>query len=221
MRLFSVLLVLVAALALNGQTIASGQQFQRAVFAADRDIQLTVRRAGEDEPLQLPVQLAGQPLRLGISWREDAAEPGSVVLTRVVPGSPADHAALRPGDRILGINEMPIRDGQELQQRVAALPSPLRLTIERDGRLREVEIGAEDSRESISIEIVPKSQTGGGYGTLRRSNRPQIFSLPFCGARLGDEGHGTMIHGNHSQTGYCPNPLSLVLKRFFDPPAVD
>ena len=46
------------------------------------------------------VQLPGAPLRWGIAWRLDDAEPGTIVLTYVVPGSPAANAGLRVGDRV-------------------------------------------------------------------------------------------------------------------------
>jgi len=38
--------------------------------------------------------LAGRPLRLGITWRVDDAEPGTIILTHVVPGTPAARAWL-------------------------------------------------------------------------------------------------------------------------------
>src|SRR4051812_1142794 len=40
------------------------------------------------------------PPRLGMSWREDDAEHGSVLLVRVVDGTPAADAGLQVGDRI-------------------------------------------------------------------------------------------------------------------------
>jgi hypothetical protein len=45
--------------------------------------------------------------RLGVAWREDSAEPGSVFLTRVVPDTPAAVAGLAVGDRIYELNGQP------------------------------------------------------------------------------------------------------------------
>ena len=49
------------------------------------------------------------PPRLGISWREDVAEPGSVLVTRVVEGTPAAAAGIAIQDRIYEINGQPFR----------------------------------------------------------------------------------------------------------------
>ena len=61
------------------------------------------RAARREEPIEMQLNLAGNPSRLGITWRGDDAEPGVSILTRVLPGSPADAAGLRAGDRIYQI----------------------------------------------------------------------------------------------------------------------
>ena len=96
---------------------------------------VTVEREGEEEPQDVDVDLAGRPLRLGISWREDEADPGSVLLTRVVPGSPAQRAGLRAGDRIYEAAGQPFRDGRELLDVIGAVSGPLDLVVDRGGRL--------------------------------------------------------------------------------------
>jgi C-terminal processing protease CtpA/Prc len=73
---------------------------------------------------------------LGVSWREDDAEPGVVMLTRVAPGSPAQRAGLQPCDRIYEIAGRGFRDGDELAKLASSLPSPLELLVERNGRMR-------------------------------------------------------------------------------------
>ena len=62
--------------------------------AADSPASLTVNRPGTEKPLDVKVALLGSPLRWGILWRVDDAEPGTVILTHVVPGSPAARAGL-------------------------------------------------------------------------------------------------------------------------------
>ena len=61
---------------------------------------MTLHRPEAAKPLQLKLELPGSPLRWGITWRVDDAEPGVVILTHVVPGTPAARADLRVGDRI-------------------------------------------------------------------------------------------------------------------------
>ncbi|MFV1966811.1 MAG: M20/M25/M40 family metallo-hydrolase, partial [Pirellulaceae bacterium] len=69
--------------------ITDATQFHLHVLAASSLITALVQREGEAEPREVSVPLAGKPTRLGIAWREDDAEPKTVILSRVVPGSPA------------------------------------------------------------------------------------------------------------------------------------
>lgn len=87
-----------------------------------------------------PPVLPAQPLRVGITWRRDDAEPHTVEITAVVPQSPAEQAGLKPGDRIVEVNGRAPPDDEELGHKLRTLPGPIRLLIERDGRLRTIEI---------------------------------------------------------------------------------
>lgn len=88
------------------------------------------------------VALQGSPIRLGLSWREDEAEPQAVYTTRVVPHSPAARAGIRLFDRIYALDGQPIAGQNDLLQRVrttlAAGRDELLLSVETRGRLREV-----------------------------------------------------------------------------------
>jgi len=101
---------------------------------------VVISREGEDEPIDLSVELDGRPTRVGISWRRDDAEPDSVIVTRVVRGSPARNAELRTRDRIYEIDGRPVGDSDELFELLTTLPSPIELLIERDGQLKTVEL---------------------------------------------------------------------------------
>jgi S1-C subfamily serine protease len=80
-----------------------------------------------------------------LSWRTDDAEPGSLVVTRVVSGSPAELAGLQVADRVLEIGGRTFANGEEFQHLVAAMTSPIELTRERMGQIRtlKLEIPAE------------------------------------------------------------------------------
>ncbi|MGO8750046.1 MAG: M28 family peptidase [Thermoguttaceae bacterium] len=84
--------------------------------------------------------LPQHPLRVGITWRVDDAEPGVVIITRVIPDSPAAKAGLMPEDRICGVDGRDFRDDTALGNLLKTLPGPIRLSVERDGKLRAVEI---------------------------------------------------------------------------------
>ncbi len=123
-----------------GRPIRSGDELTWALAGARGPASMAVERAGHEQPLELTVQLNGDPLRLGVTWRVDDAEPGTVVLTGVIPGSPAAWAGLQPGDRIYQIAGRDFADDAQFAELAKTLPGPLNLLVERDGRVRTVEI---------------------------------------------------------------------------------
>ncbi|HTU26324.1 MAG TPA: PDZ domain-containing protein [Pirellulales bacterium] len=72
----------------------------------------------------------GQPF-LGV--RPNAKQSAEVIIETVMPGSPADQAGLRPGDRVYSVSGVKLRSPQELGQVIArSLPgSPVYLYIGR------------------------------------------------------------------------------------------
>jgi hypothetical protein len=97
------------------------------------------------EPLSLAHWPAGTPRpRLGISWREDVAEPGTVLVTRVVEGTPAAAAGIALRDRIYEINGEAFSDAAAFQAAITALldrqATEFSLLMERRGQLRTVTI---------------------------------------------------------------------------------
>lgn len=81
-----------------------------------------------------------QPLRVGITWRRDDAEPQTVEITAVVPQSAADRAGLKPGDRIIEVNGRALPGDDELRGLLRTMPGPCRLLIEREGLIQLKEI---------------------------------------------------------------------------------
>lgn len=129
-----------------GEPVSTVQQLQRLVFSAPGQVDLLVRRDGEAGSRPILVELAGAPLRFGIHWRTDPAEPGQVILDRVTAGSPADEAGLATGDRISRINGHRFRSHREFHELVTRTDWPehaagqLVLETERDGRTRTITI---------------------------------------------------------------------------------
>lgn len=88
---------------------------------------------------------ANQPLpRLGISWRDDDAEPGSVFLVRVVEGTPAATAGLEVGDRINELDGRPFADAATFQGEIHQLLESARpeftMLVERRGHSRTISV---------------------------------------------------------------------------------
>jgi hypothetical protein len=124
--------------------VANGDRLPKFRDAVRRETERT-RRAME-KPLP-PASLSSWPTdlprpRLGITWREDEAEPGSVLLTRVVKGTPAEAAGLQPGDRINEFDGQSFANGTTLQSAIHALLDVGRtdfpMLVERRGHTRPV-----------------------------------------------------------------------------------
>jgi S1-C subfamily serine protease len=62
------------------------------------------------------------------------------VVIRVAPDSPAARAGLQPEDRVYRVNGRDFADDAELSRLLNTLPGPIRLQVERSGRLHTVEV---------------------------------------------------------------------------------
>ena len=123
-----------------GREIASAEEFRATVLSAISPLALSVERRGSEKPLELTVALTGQPIRLGITWRDDEAEPDSVIVARVVPGSPADRAGLRVGERIYQINGASVAGSADCGRRLAEITGLMEFEVENHGRIRTVKV---------------------------------------------------------------------------------
>lgn len=64
-----------------------------------------------------------------------------LVVAEILPGYPAEHAGLRPGDRLLAVDGDPLDDWPELVRKVQESPGrPLRLSVERGGQTLEITV---------------------------------------------------------------------------------
>jgi predicted metalloprotease with PDZ domain len=126
--------------AFQGRPIASDQQFRLDLLRAEGETTFQVERAGAAAPLAIKVTPLGQPIRVGITWRTDDAEPDSVLLTQVVHGSAAHVAGLALKDRIYSVNGQRFAGNDEFGKLISTLPSPLELEVERQGRLATVKV---------------------------------------------------------------------------------
>ena len=131
-----------------------------AVAASPAEAIVVVDREGSDEPLSLAVQLDGSPYRLGLSWRGDSANPGLVVLSRVVPASPAADAGLRVADRIYQFNGHDFAGTKEFGELARDASGTIELLMERRGRLETVSIDvlsnpSVEEREATAEAVAP------------------------------------------------------------------
>lgn len=89
---------------------------------------------------------------------------GGVWVRRVAPGSVAAAGGLRPGDRLLAVNDEPVVRAGQVIRRVGAQPAgvPLRLTVARSGRTLRLELrlpapaaGSPGRMEAIPARVAP------------------------------------------------------------------
>jgi C-terminal processing protease CtpA/Prc len=123
--------------AVAGQPPRTPDEVVKLTLQADAALPLVVRSAGQ-EPRELSVQLGGQRVRVGLSWRADDAEPQSVLVCRVVPSSAADAAGLAVGDRICRFAGEDIQGSDDLEKRLGQSTGKVELLVETGGRMRAV-----------------------------------------------------------------------------------
>ncbi len=120
----------------NDRDIRNPEELLGAVYTASNPAAMLVKRPGSEQPVELQVRLQGSPIHWTVAGETDDAEPGTVVLTYILPGSPAARSGLRVGDRIYRINGQNFADESDLIAKMRLRPA--RLTVEREGRLRTV-----------------------------------------------------------------------------------
>jgi hypothetical protein len=130
-------------IAVDGMPIANEFLLAAAVLRAEKELLLSVVRNGEPAA-DVTVALTGSPTQLGLSWREDDGEPGTVFITRVVPHSPAARAGIKLNDRIYALNGDPLTNGDALLLQVrdllAAETPTLQFEVETAGHIRTVDV---------------------------------------------------------------------------------
>lgn len=133
----------------DGAAISDENLLRLQLLGAAGKKSFVIEREGEKEPLEITITPRGGPIRVGISWREDPAEPGSVILTQVIPGSAAALAGLAARDRIYSLGGQRFANGDELSKLMSSASSPMDVIMERGGRLRIVKV------ETLPVEKAP------------------------------------------------------------------
>jgi len=101
-------------------------------------ISLPPLRAEPTTPLQVPEPQQRRP-RLGVYLESDT---GGVWVRQVAPGSVAEQAGLKAGDRILELNGAPVQRAGQVIRAVRLQPEakPLEMLLERAGRQLRLQI---------------------------------------------------------------------------------
>lgn len=121
----------------NGDPVNDGERLRRLVQLAPASTKLLIRR-GEQPPRTVEIELDGKPVRYGIAWREDTAEPHAMIVTRVTPSTPAAIGGIRVKDRILEVNGQSYEGTKELLGLLGEQSGDVEVVLERNGRLTQV-----------------------------------------------------------------------------------
>jgi predicted metalloprotease with PDZ domain len=186
---------------------------------------------------------------LGVSMQEltsDLSEgldyngPGGVIVSRVVPGSPAEKAGLERDDVIVRFNGRTVEDPEELTNEVAAAAVGQRVSVQvfREGALRTigVTLGARPRTGSAWSDEPETLEAPEAPDAPDAPNAPEIPSLPAKPKRiersfvlgpddlqglgqlgqLGRPGNGAfLLMAGRARLGVRVEPLSPVLGEYF------
>ncbi|WP_154934723.1 M20/M25/M40 family metallo-hydrolase [Gimesia maris] len=125
---------------IDGKSPIAEQGFGALIQNSDNQIVLQVRRKEQDELLELPVTLSGKPVKLGIQWQTDEADPSVIVVSDIIESSPAALAKLKINDRIYEIAGKQVRNSDEFRKLASTQKLPFSLLVEREGRLQKIEV---------------------------------------------------------------------------------
>ena len=121
----------------NGEPVASSDAFSELVAWTPHEIELTTIRPGVDEPTQQLVVLQGEPTQLGITCKQDPAEPQTLLIVDIVPGATGHQQGLRRLDRIYRVDRVAPESPEHLAQLLTGLRE-VTIELERKGELHTV-----------------------------------------------------------------------------------
>jgi len=108
------------------------------------DLRTTITTSAADIPIawttattnaarQGMVRLRGEPLLVGLTYRQDATLPECGVVETVIETSPADRAGLLPGDVLRKLNDFPVPPPAAFSARLQTMPREIVIHAERRG----------------------------------------------------------------------------------------
>ena len=156
-------------LAVDGEPLKNVLNVNRYLMLRDVDNVTVEHQNGETETISIPEDIGSVMFQKGVMFPFVPVQ--LPILDSVAPGSPADLAGLRPGDKIIAVNDFEISYWQDLTGRVSESPEkPLRMVVERGGEYTSVELNEENSgiaEELLEIEVTPDAE--GTVGIVSRA----------------------------------------------------
>jgi len=119
-------------LELGGFAVTDVPDFQMLVLTTPGATTVRFKRDGEE--LTAKVKLRGDPVQYGFEWRLDEVEPDTVIVTTVMPGSPAELGGLKKGHRILKVGDSVPGTRDEFREVLTGAKGELLFEVELAGR---------------------------------------------------------------------------------------
>ena len=175
---------------------------ESVIQIADRDTSVSFREASQWEDASTPERLLAEApprrLRLGIWWSVDDSSEYPLVVSRVVPGTPAEQAGVQAGDRVMRLGETEIHNEAAMRRTVDESSGETVLVVRRFGRAEPLEL-------SVALAGPPRL-----LGILVRDDpaNPSVRIVTFVdpaspaakvGLRVGDRLYG--INGRSFESG--------------------
>jgi regulator of sigma E protease len=175
-------------------------------------VPLVVERKGQRVPLTItPTKRTDGGESVGtLDFQPDFGN-WPVVVDSVSPGMPAAEAGLQAGDRLLAVNDTPVRDPEQVTQLIQEYKSaPIRLTVERKGERKEITASVRrgtDGREILGFRptVDAPLERAGLASAFAYSVRHNIEVLRLTGKALGQ-----FVTGQRSARDTVSGPIGIM-----------
>jgi regulator of sigma E protease len=181
--------------ALNGQAVAYWEDLERAIAASNgRPLELRVRRDGVERTVAVPPRLRTVPDPIfrepRETWDIGAGPQLAPQISSVSPGSPAERAALKPGDVVVSVAGQPVYTPEDLVEAIRTRPGQaFPIAVERDGRLLTLSVVPEAVKEKApdgQEREVGRIQAGIATKAVRFEPYSPVLAVGYGAARTWD-----------------------------------
>lgn len=142
--------------AVNGQEVEDFQAFLSPSALSASQVSYDVIRQGERVTLTMPSDFLDQLSERPEFITADMALPS--MIGSINPGSPADKAGLKPGDKVLEINGQSAQYWTQFTNQIQATEGEFTLLIERDGEQELLQGVKESASDPLGVYIMDVSQ---------------------------------------------------------------
>jgi regulator of sigma E protease len=195
-------------LAFNGKENPSWERILNDVrLSPEQSLPMVVERGGQRVDLAIkPTKYTEEGESIGdIDFRPDYGEL-PVMITQVLPGSPAEAGGLKVNDRVIAVNGDSVRDEFDVRAMIQAHPNEsVRLTIERAGQRQEVSaLASAEGKIGVAPESILPQQRVGPIAALGYAVERNLEVLRMTGAAFAQ-----IFRGERSARESLSGPIGI------------